>query len=109
MGLPFYKYYPADIDIDTGHLTAEQFGAYQRLLNASWTREGLPTDLAQLALVARVAEKRFVERVWPAIEGFWSVNGSGLVNRRQEREREAALESHQRRVEAGRKGGSTKA
>lgn len=50
---------------DTGHMSAEEFGAYCRLLFTMWRHKArLPDDAKELARIAGVTQKR-----WAAISG----------------------------------------
>jgi uncharacterized protein YdaU (DUF1376 family) len=53
---------------DTSHMTAEEFGAYTRILYAMWRHRGrLPYDLSELRRISGVAPRRW-SRVWKAIQ-----------------------------------------
>jgi len=54
--MPFY---PGHYLADTGHLTAEQHGAYLLLIMHYWCNEGLPDDHEQLRRIARLSHHRW--------------------------------------------------
>jgi uncharacterized protein YdaU (DUF1376 family) len=49
---PAFQFYPQDFLVGTAMLSAEETGAYIRLLCYSWTHDGLPDDDAQLQRLA---------------------------------------------------------
>lgn len=49
---PAFQFYPQDFLVGTAMLSAEETGAYIRLLCYSWTHDGLPNDDAQLMRLA---------------------------------------------------------
>jgi uncharacterized protein YdaU (DUF1376 family) len=49
---PAFQFYPQDFLVGTAMLSAEEVGAYIRLLCYSWTHDGLPNDPAQLSRLA---------------------------------------------------------
>jgi uncharacterized protein YdaU (DUF1376 family) len=112
--LPYLKFYPADwlADRQVRTMSPEARGVYWDLLAVAWNEGGIPSDPDELAALftwLSVKDQRTFRKLWREIEPFWvhGENGS-LVNPRQERERMEALKAHERRVEAGRKGGRVK-
>lgn len=82
-----------------------EFGLYMLALCFAWQQGAIPADESRRAKALGISTAR-LRKLWPAIDAKWENDGDGgLVNPRQERERTDALESHKRRVEAGRKGG----
>lgn len=84
-----------------GHLTAEEYGALVLLRLNQWQHGPLPDCDDRLCRIAHVAPDR-----WPAvrsaIRGEFDENWAHEATNRTRRESEA---SHQRRSDAGRKGG----
>ena len=109
--LPYMKLWVKELLADpvVQMLELDEFGAYMRLLSFAWLHGGIPSDARGRCRVLKVTPAR--ERsLWAVIGEKWEpAEGGLLVNPRQERERADALASHQRRVEAGRKGGAAKA
>lgn len=96
-------------DPDVQEMSVEERGAYLWLLCVAWKKGSIPADPKRQARLLGVTPRR-LERLWPAVGQKWESDGNGgLVNPRQEREREAALSAYQKRAEAGRKGGQSKA
>lgn len=60
-------------------MSYEQQGVYLRLLSIAAANGSIPADCAQLAQMLRLPEKRFADRVWPAIVGCWQQDGDRLV------------------------------
>ena len=49
---PAFQFYPQDFLVGTAMLSAEETGAYIRLLCYQWTNDGLPNDKVILARIA---------------------------------------------------------
>lgn len=102
----FFKFYIADFQRDTAHLTLVERGAYLSLLNHHYLTESpLPGDLTTLNRIVGAttrAEKAAVARVlaefWEAIEGRW-------INARSCREIESAYAGRETAKRNGQKGG----
>lgn len=109
--LPFMRLWVRDFmaDPDVQEMNVDELGAYFRLLLVAWEKGAVPADTKRQARLLKVSPRR-LERLWEVIGPKWESDGNGgLVNPRQERERQAALEAYRRRAEAGRKGGQSKA
>jgi hypothetical protein len=94
-GLPYYRWYPADAEIDEKYasMTDAELGFYHRCLNKSWTNYGLPADLDALAAMMRV-KRSYLDRVWVNVGKCFTPTDTvhqRLVNPRQEEEREYAI------------------
>jgi len=104
--MKWYKRFPADFLVKTRHLSLQESGAYNALLDHYYTTERpLPDDPDELYRIANahsVSEKRAVERI---AASFFVSNGSGkLHNKRCDEEIGRAKHvSEQRRI-AGIKG-----
>lgn len=63
---------------DTTHLSTLEHGAYLLLLMSMWRAGGrLPNDPVRLARFCRLSPGQF-RRIWPALEGFFYVDGDQL-------------------------------
>lgn len=90
-------------------LSYAERGLYRELLDASWKRGGLPQDDALLADLSRGRLADF-RKHWKAVKRFWHVRDDGLLwNKELEEVRAEQEAAHAKRVEAGRKGGFSKA
>lgn len=99
----FMPLYVGDYMRDTGHLVAEEHGAYLMLLMQMWVRGGqLPADETRLRLMANVAEDRWPD-VWAAIAGFFRESGSHIIQPRLAAELEKARKQKQRRIDQARR------
>lgn len=99
---PAFKFYAADFAMDTRRLTAEQVGAYTRLLCDAWVNGSVPIDQGELSLIAGVPRARFRSAVWPALEHYWRSDGNGgFVNPRLETERQKQKDFRDRKSAAG--------
>lgn len=89
--------------------TDEELGVYFRFLLVSWRKGSIPADHAGRLRLVSVDDSRLQE-VWLEIgHKFVSDGNGGLINPRQEREREEAIRLHEARSAAGSKGGKAKA
>jgi len=107
MSLPYFNMYPADFEADTSHLTLEEDGAYNRLLRLMWMTPGcsLPDDDAWIARRMRCDADTFARVVKPLISEFLEVENGRVFSPRLRREAMLSEQAHQRRVDAGAKGG----
>ncbi len=103
----FYKRHIGDYLRDAGHLTLLEHGAYTRLLDVYYTREGaIPEEQAARLIGARTREERdAVDRV---LAEFFELVDGAWTQRRCEREIEAATTKAERNREIGRRGGRPK-
>jgi uncharacterized protein YdaU (DUF1376 family) len=78
----WWPLYAADFAIDTQHLTAEETGAYVRLLNAAWRTGGaLRLDPQRLARVAGIDDSRWGAVFSSLADFFESDGGDYLVSK----------------------------
>ncbi|MBP0614292.1 DUF1376 domain-containing protein [Jiella mangrovi] len=94
------KTYIGDEAALTGHLTAEEFGAYERLRRHYWQHGGLPNDDARLMRVTGVAPDRWTE----VRSGICDLFDDGWHLPKLDEMRADAAEKRERKVAAGRKG-----
>lgn len=75
---------------DTTHLSTIEHGAYLLLLMAMWRAKTntLPNDPTVLARYAKLTSGQW-QRVWPSIEGFFTIDGNSIAQGRLTREAEA--------------------
>lgn len=100
--MPFYV---ADYLADTGHLTTSEHGAYLLLIFHYWQRGALPNDDSRLAGIARLSLSEWLA-IRSTVKEFFS---EGWRHARVDSEKATSLERHERRVNAGRRGGEAKA
>lgn len=101
---PACRFYFADFDMDTAHLTNEEIGAYMRLLTYQWINGFVPFDEKKRARIARCTTHK-MKKLWAEIGGFFVQHGERFLNPRMEEERQKQAEYTAKKVEAGRKGG----
>jgi len=103
---PWFPLYARDFlaDDNVAAMTAEELGAYVRLLLHAWTNPGLPDDPKRLARLARISEDRWYE-VWEAVEPCWTERDGRLYQGRLEAERERAEQRACTARENGARGG----
>lgn len=97
--------YVSDYLRDTRRLTAAEHGAYLLLIMEYWTSGGLPDDDRQLSRIACMTPAEW-RRAKPTIQAFFR---DGWRHQRIEDEIAKAIEKHERRSEAGKRGGIAKA
>lgn len=109
--LPYMRLWISDLLADPAvwRMDHEEFGIYMKLLCLSWKERGsVPADPKARAKLLGLTPRRLAS-IWESMEGKWVSDGNGgLVNPKQEREREAALALHLARKAAGAKGGKAK-
>ena len=105
--LHYMQLYIADFEADTGHLTLEEDGAYNRLLRLCWRTSGcsVPDDPVWIARKMRVDLETYHRLVEPLIKEFFAKGRGRVFQGRQQREWQRAKQVSDRRAEAGRKGG----
>lgn len=95
---------------DTGHLSAQETGAYLLLLMMAWRSPGcrLPDDDAKLARWARV-DRRLWHKIKPIVMEFWSLDDDGFwTQKRLTKEHEQTRNRAERARENGARGGRPK-
>jgi len=110
MSLAYFPLYADDFEADTAHLTLEEDGAYNRLLRLCWRTPGcsLPNDRAWIhrKMRARTDEEKAVVDI--VLDEFFTVDNGRVSNARLTKEWLAANEAHEKRKNAGAKGGKSK-
>lgn len=98
--MKFYKRFPADIEIKTGHLTPAERGCYDRLLDHYYARErAIPAGKAYS--VCRAVDKSDKAACDRVLAEFFELTADGWVQARAEEEIADALP----RIEASRQNG----
>lgn len=107
MSLPYFPMFPSDFEAKTSHLTLEEDGAYNRLLRICWMTPGcsLPDDHAWIARRMRVDQETFARAVKPVLDEFFQREKGRVFQPKLRKIFEETAEAHERRVEAGKKGG----
>jgi uncharacterized protein YdaU (DUF1376 family) len=109
--LPYMRLWVGDLlaDPKVWRMDHEEFGVYMKLLCLSWKEPGaVPADDKARAKLLGLTVRRMAA-IWDVMADKWVSDGNGgLVNPKQEREREAAVALHQARKAAGSKGGKAK-
>ncbi|WP_422049900.1 YdaU family protein [Shimia sp.] len=110
MSLPFFPLYADDFEADTAHLTLAEDGAYNRLLRLCWRSPGckIPADEAWVFRKLRAHSEEDKETVRIVLEEFFKKRAGKLFNPRLLKIWEESNAKHERRVEAGSKGGRAK-
>lgn len=111
MSLPYFPMFPADFEAKTSHLTLAEDGAYNRLLRICWMTPGcsIPADEAWIMRRVRAHSEDDREAVRSILAEFFTVKNGRYSNARLTKEWLAANEAHERRKNAGAKGGAAKA
>lgn len=106
---PAFSFYPKDwlSDAHVKAMTLEERGAYVELLCIYWLEDGLPSDVARLARLVGVPERRF-GKLWPALAPCFRVEGDRLIQKRVEAEKAKQAEFRRSQSEKGAKGGKSR-
>lgn len=100
---PAFQFYTKDFITGTVHMTAEEVGAYIRLLCHQWEHGSIPdTEIRQLRVAG--CKKQALEVV---LEKFIKTE-KGIINKRLEESREQQMLYKQKQSENGKKGGRPK-
>lgn len=105
MSPPWMPFYVADYLRDTRRLTPAEHGAYVLLILEYWTAGGLPDDDAQLARITGMTPGEW-RKAKPTVQSFFY---DGWKHGRIDEEIAKAEIKHERRSEAGKRGGKAKA
>lgn len=107
--LPMLPLFTDAFIADTGHLTAQETGAYILLLMVAWRSEGcsLPDDDVCLARWARVNRKTW-ERIRPTVMAFWTLDGGRWSQKRLTKEHLTASKKAEVARVNGERGGRPK-
>lgn len=95
------QFYPADYVADTRHLTPAQHGAYLLLICEYWVKGSLPQDDRTLARIVGMTSKEWAGAK-NVVQGFFH---DGWQHKRIDAELAKAKDKHERRQEAGKRGG----
>src|SRR5271166_7046271 len=102
MSTKWMPLYIADYLADTAHLRAAESGAYLHLIMHYWRHGSLPDDDSQLTTIAKMYPDEW-SRARVLIQPLFQV---GWRHKRIDKELAEAEQKYQRRVAAGRKGGT---
>lgn len=100
--------YIGDYLADTGHLTAQQHGAYLLMLMHQWRTGPLPNDDRQLAAIARVDLHTWKQKIAAPVRAFFCVTGGGLTQKRLTAEKLKSDASLSKKSQAGSRGADSK-
>lgn len=96
--------YIGDYLADTGHLTAQEHGAYLLLLMHHWKNGPLPSSEKELQLISKIIAPQWC-KIWPRLKRFFDETPEGFVQKRLMKEKKHQLEISAKRAAAGKKGG----
>lgn len=107
MSTPFMPFYVSDFEADTGHLTLEEDGAYNRLLRLCWRTTGcsVPNDSKWIARRMKVDVATFENIVLPIIDEFFTIKNGRVFQVRQLAEFNKTQAKVKAARENGKKGG----
>ena len=107
MSLSYFPFYPADYEAKTAHLSLEEDGAYNRLLRLCWVTPGcsVPNDKAWIMRRLRVSEDTYDRVVSVVIDEFFKTRRGRLYQAKLTKIYDETSAAHNRRVQAGAKGG----
>ena len=101
MKRPWMPLYVGDYLGDTGHLTTAQHGAYLLLMMHYWRKGELPDDNSQLAKIAKLPLKSWLD-YRPVLQAFFH---DGWRHKRIDAELARMMRVSEKRASAGQKGG----
>lgn len=104
MKAPAFQFYVQDFLIGTSHFTAEETGAYIRLLCHQWDNGFIEDDDQKLKKISGISVKKMKN----ILKKFSKTKPGQLKNLRLERERKKQADSRKRRSDAGKKGNEEK-
>jgi len=110
MSLPYFPMYPSDFEAKTSHLTIAEDGAYNRLLRICWMTPGcsMPADETWIMRRARAHSEDEQAAVRAVLDEFFTIEKGRYSNARLRKEWLAANDAHEKRRNAGSKGGKAK-
>lgn len=103
---PYYQRFPRDEFADTGHLTCEEYGLFQRLRDWSWHHEGIPDSkdsFKRLARMFQLSRYKF-EKLWNGIENFFTLSNGFFTYENDEKKRLTIVDISTKRKKAGQLG-----
>ncbi|GAB5431268.1 MAG: hypothetical protein EpisKO_06380 [Epibacterium sp.] len=111
MSLPYFPMFPSDFEAKTSHLTLAEDGAYNRLLRICWMTPGcsIPADEAWIMRRVRAFTEADKEAVRAVLGEFFTVENGRYSNAKLTRIWIEANDAHEKRKNAGSKGGKAKA
>ena len=109
---PAFQFYPNDFiaDMNVQLMCNQSVGCYIKLLSYCWKEGSIPDDSDAIAKLCRERSNRMA-KLWLEIRPCFTPdpeNPGFMRHPRLDRERAKQAESHERRVEAGRKGGAAR-
>lgn len=107
VSLAYFPFYPSRFEAKTAHLSLEEDGAYNRLLRLCWMSPGcsVPDDAGWLMRRLRVDAETYERVVAVVIAEFFKRRRGRLYNPRLSEIFDETSDAHNRRVNAGKKGG----
>jgi uncharacterized protein YdaU (DUF1376 family) len=110
MSLAYFPLFPDDYEADTAHLSMAEDGAYNRLLRLCWRTAGcsVPADLTWIYRRMRAVSEADRDVVQTVLAEFFKLENGRYSNARLTKEWLAANAAHERRKNAGAKGGKAK-
>lgn len=100
----WYEYRARQFEADTAHLSCEEVGAYQRLLNFHFLNGSIPGDLNRIKNILRESKQK-TRKLWATLEPFFYSENGCFYQKRMVETIAKATEISTKRREAGRKGG----
>lgn len=104
MKAPAFQFYVQDFLVGTSHFTAEETGAYIRLLCHQWDNGFIEDDDQKLKKISGISVKKMKN----ILKKFSKSKPGQLKNLRLEKERKKQADSRKRRSDAGKKGNEEK-
>jgi uncharacterized protein YdaU (DUF1376 family) len=98
----WYPRYPEDFIAATQHLTLEELGAYDRLLDFHFLHDSIPSDIKRIALIIGASSQK-TRKLWQVLSQFFYEKDGAFFNKRMVKEIAKAAEISTKRSEAAKK------
>jgi len=98
----WYPRYPDNFISATQHLTLEEVGAYNRLLDFHFLHGSVPTDIKRMALIIGASSQK-TRKLWQVLSQFFYEKDGAFYNKRMVKEISKATEISDKRAKAAQK------
>jgi len=107
---PAFQFYPADFlaDENVVLMTNQEVGCYIKLLCYCWRQKSIPMDVSRIAKLCGESSGD-MEKMWPAIEPCFNVNGTRYFNKRLDIERRKQAGWRKKCVSGGKRSAKNRA
>jgi uncharacterized protein YdaU (DUF1376 family) len=104
----WYEYHASKFEADTSHLSCEEVGAYQRLLNFHFLNGYIPGDLDVQKRILRESRQKTL-KIFSVLKSFFYEENGNFYQKRMMETIAKGVDISRKRKAAGRKGGEANA